>query len=487
MSTLRYWILASCILGSMNVHASKLIVATPDLPSVVDPAKSLDVFSNSLVRQIHRTLFALSAGGEPRTDLIRDFRVSDNGLRLSMDLRTIRFHNGTPLTALVVKQSIERAIGLKTNGYLKFSCVHGFHAFTSGKMKRVDGIKATTPTSLEIVLTCPAPRLLHALADQRFAITLNHSFEVGLGPYRLGSKIAPNVNEIKLNKVEPTAGFDQVVYERIGFDKLRARIVKGESVISFLHPIGKDEASELKDIAVVNELMSWKNYLLVINAQRFSRIEARQELLNSIDRASLISRCFPDQVQDNNILPIGFPGYRKGLERERGKPTHKLPVASNRVRVYVLKGVGNESCVVKTLKDQFLKRRIFADIEIVGSDQAVTDWSRAKVDLLFMYLESEMNLDILQFFSEESNFFLGVRGSSKMSKALSRFASSRGIGEYAERAFEVQKIALSQFTALPLFVPRSFFIYSKDIEPIHTGMIPPTYLDLGKLKTGANR
>ncbi len=87
----------------------------------LDPHVTLDGASGPVEQLIYATLIKFSRPGEGRDggnfepDLASDWRVSDDGLRVTFSLRRgAKFHDGSDVLATDVKRSMERALAPKT-------------------------------------------------------------------------------------------------------------------------------------------------------------------------------------------------------------------------------------------------------------------------------------------------------------------------------------------------------------------------------------
>ncbi len=104
-------------LVSAAAFGQTLVVAQGTDPVTLDPHNSTDSPTATVLSHIYETLFDLTADGEIVPHLATSATMSADGRSWTITLRDdVTFHNGAPLTAEVVKFSVERFID-PTNAY----------------------------------------------------------------------------------------------------------------------------------------------------------------------------------------------------------------------------------------------------------------------------------------------------------------------------------------------------------------------------------
>ena len=89
--------------------ANTLIIAQGTDAVSLDPHEVTDSPSATVTSHIYETLFELTEDGEIVPLLAESYELSEDGLTLSLNIREgVTFHDGTPLTAEVVKGSLDR-------------------------------------------------------------------------------------------------------------------------------------------------------------------------------------------------------------------------------------------------------------------------------------------------------------------------------------------------------------------------------------------
>ncbi len=104
--------LAAACSDKTGVAGSRLFVGLANDAINLDPARANDNESIEVSDQIYARLVRFGAGlGEPEPDLAKGWRVSEDGMTWTFDLRPdVTFHDGTPVDAAAVVFSFERQI-----------------------------------------------------------------------------------------------------------------------------------------------------------------------------------------------------------------------------------------------------------------------------------------------------------------------------------------------------------------------------------------
>jgi ABC-type transport system substrate-binding protein len=473
--------LSASLASARPALAQELTIPTPDLPSVYDPAKSLDVFSNSAIIQLHRALFRLDAAGVPKPDLVASFDLAPGGRRYSFKLADARFHDGRALRAAHAKESLERALLGRTSGFQKFSCIKGFGSFLAGKTKSLAGVTAPSSRELRIDLSCAQPNMIYLLADIRYGILADPARPaVGLGDFKL---VRSSEEEVRLTRSAGKGDISSIRFVRASKAEALQKLSEPGPVAIYLYPLSREDQQSVGAKANVMEMNSWQNYLLVASDQRLPKLEERQAILRSIRRDDLVRRCYPGETRNDNLVPLGFRGYQDRF-------TYALPVATpakaepatgstlgseRELRVAIFEGVGNETCVRGALEKDLSSTGRKAKVEVLSSSSAVKRWSAGEIDLIFFYLESEMNLDSLQFFTEGSDLRLAAIKTPRFRSLVQKLNGGAESLEQLNTAALVRDEVLKHAVALPFFNPVSRIILSKKLILPDTGMIAPTY------------
>src|SRR5437867_3144529 len=171
-----------------QVVRRELRVGAPGVPSALEPGAALEGTSPLIARQVFDTLVAWRAGStEIEPALATRWNASRDGLVWSFTLREgVRFHDGSPLTALDVAVSFDRQ--LRPDAQI---AGRAWPALLRGAPGVVKEVRAPNARTVEIALVQPYAALLTVLAHPGLAVAKYSAAAdgggrfVGTGPYRV--------------------------------------------------------------------------------------------------------------------------------------------------------------------------------------------------------------------------------------------------------------------------------------------------------------
>src|SRR5213594_3278293 len=163
-------------------------IGAPGVPSVLDPGAALEGTIPLIARQVFDTLVVWREGStEIDPALATRWTASRDGLVWSFTLREgVRFHDGTPLTALDVAVSFDRQ--LRPDAQI---AGRAWPALLRGAPGVVKEVRAPNARTVEIALVQPYAALLTVLAHPGLAVAKYSAAAdgggrfVGTGPYRV--------------------------------------------------------------------------------------------------------------------------------------------------------------------------------------------------------------------------------------------------------------------------------------------------------------
>jgi oligopeptide transport system substrate-binding protein len=298
-------------------------------PNTLDPALASDSYASCVVAQIYSPLVGLTSDLEPTPQVAESWTISRDGLVYVFHIRPgVRFHNGREVTAQDFEFSLTRVFqqpfrtaGLAAN-YL--DAIAGVHEFTSGKAKRIRGIRALDQRRLEITLVRPYSSLLSALAlDQTSAVPREIAESrpgelsvrpVGTGPFRF---VRRDAHEIVLagnrDYFMGTPGIDTLVFfappgdvTALGADAL----LEGHATLCQLPVTRIEEFRARPGIAV----LKWSDLSLAFIGMNthippLDDARVRQAIALAMDRQGMLNAQPEGKSIATGILPPGLPGY----------------------------------------------------------------------------------------------------------------------------------------------------------------------------------
>jgi len=166
--------------------AQTLIIAQGTDPVTLDPHDVTDSPTATVASHLYETLFELEPDGSIVPQLAESYQVSDDGMTWTVQIRRgVTFHDGTPLTAEVVKGSLDRFLDPDNAFTFRFL------------LDRIEEVVVTGDHTVELRLSTPFAPLLAHLTHNTTAIVLPSTVEafgedfsenpVGTGPFSFTS------------------------------------------------------------------------------------------------------------------------------------------------------------------------------------------------------------------------------------------------------------------------------------------------------------
>ena len=235
--------------------AQTLIIAQGTDAVTLDPHDATDSPSATVTSHIYDTLFELTPEGVVEPRLATGFELSEDGLSLSLTIREdVTFHDGTPLTAEIVKGSLERFIN--PDNAFRFAFL----------LDVIDTIEVTGDYSLDITLSEPFAPLLTNMTHSTTAIVLPSAAEefgedfgenpMGTGPFSFDSW--ERGSRIDLTRYEnywgDADGVDSVAFLAVPENTTRMAMVEsGEAHVAVrVPPQDIARLNSLDDVTVEN-------------------------------------------------------------------------------------------------------------------------------------------------------------------------------------------------------------------------------------------
>jgi len=178
---------------SAGAQGALLRVGLPSIPAVLDPATALDGAVPLIARQVFETLVQYREGSsDVEPGLATSWTVSRDGLQWTFRIRDgVRFHDGTPLTARHVAESLDRII--VPAHPLAPSPNPAGPRLLRGSPGVVKEILTPDQRTVQINLLLPYAPLLTVLAHPVFSVAHSGTGAmrwIGTGPYSV-SEVSP--------------------------------------------------------------------------------------------------------------------------------------------------------------------------------------------------------------------------------------------------------------------------------------------------------
>ncbi|NLG08151.1 MAG: glutathione ABC transporter substrate-binding protein [Deinococcales bacterium] len=303
----------AALLGSL-AFAQVLVVAQGTDAVTLDPHDTTDSPSATVTSHLYETLFELTPEGAIEPRLATDYAFSEDGLTLTLTIRDgVTFHDGTPLTAEIVKGSLDRFLDPENAWTFRFL------------LDAVEEVAVTGDMQVELRLANAFAPLLAHLTHSSTAIVLPAAAErygeefaanpVGTGPFKF---VAWQRNDaIELER------FDGYWGEKPGVEGVRfltvpenatrmAMVESGQAHVAVrVPPQDITRIDALPDVTVHN-VSSVRTIFMFMNfaLEPIDDVRVRKAINHAIDREALAEFVLGGavRVSDAPIAP-GIFGY----------------------------------------------------------------------------------------------------------------------------------------------------------------------------------
>ncbi len=292
-----------------------LRVGLVSVPANLDPASALDGPVPLIARQAFDTLVRyVDAGSDVEPALAMSWSVSKDGLVWSFRLREgVRFHDGSPLTAQHVVESLER---LTRPGHPQAPPVNeAAPRLLRGVPGVVKEVRAPDARTVQIALVLPYAPLLTVLAHPALSIVApasggdGRSALVGTGPFAF-AETSPGRVVLEARPGHWAGGprVGRLVFTEIADDS-QAMAALDSQALDVYFPVG---APPRQTGAV--SVPSWRIGYLALQTEKepFSRVKVRRAVATALEPASISLAVGAAAVPLQSFLPAGVWSRRDG-------------------------------------------------------------------------------------------------------------------------------------------------------------------------------
>jgi peptide/nickel transport system substrate-binding protein len=289
-----------------------LRIGVPAVPSELDPATALEGPVPLIARQVFDTLVQYAAGSSDiEPGLAAQWSVSRDGLVWSFRLRPgTNFHDGTPLAAQHVVESLHREI---VPGHSQAPAGDPVVArLLRGQPGIIREVRAKDPRTVDVVLSQPYAPLLTILAHPVFSIVLpsgGGNRWQGTGPFGI-VEIAPGrmVLEARPNYWGRRPRVTRLAFVEVADDAQPAATM-GPQGLDVLFPRG---APQRTTGAVSHP--GWRIGYLSLQTEKdpFRRVKVRQGVATALDPVLIAMALGPVATPLQSFLPRGVWARRDG-------------------------------------------------------------------------------------------------------------------------------------------------------------------------------
>lgn len=266
-----------------------------------DPHRHTDSSTLAITKQIYNNLFILNKEGRIEGELVESFQIEKNILKLKLKEK-IYFQDGEELTAVIVKQSLERNKTIPVTKVL---------------IDPIERIEVIDKYNLEIKSLTNINIVLHNFTHSSLAIVKNdkNGKLVGTGAFKLldwgtGVKVILEKNENYFKEIPKVSRIEFVTIP----EATNRFIALETNEVQIAYDIASIDVKSLeksKDLVVINEL-SYGTDFLSINTEKAPLNDAnlREAISYALDKESINEVIFEStsKVANSIITPTTF-GY----------------------------------------------------------------------------------------------------------------------------------------------------------------------------------
>jgi ABC-type transport system substrate-binding protein len=300
--------------ASTAAQPGALRVGLPAIPATLDPGTQLDGPVPLIARQVFDTLVQYRAGSsDVEAGLATHWAVSRDGLSWWFRIREgVVFHDGTPLGAYHVAQSLERLLFPNPQMPSPNPVAPRLLRGVPGVVK---DIRVPDARTVQVNLVLPYAPLLTVLAHPGFSVALAAAGEgggprwVGTGPFSIAEadprRIRLEANQAYWGGPPRVAGV--VFVEAPDPERAEAELEAGALDV-FLPAAAPSRASGTLSVP------GWRIGYLALQTERlpFSEKKARQAVAAALDPVPITQAVGPDAVPLQSLLPLGVWARREG-------------------------------------------------------------------------------------------------------------------------------------------------------------------------------
>ena len=295
--------------GAAWAQGGALRVGLPSIPTDLDPATALEGPVSVIARQMFDTLVQyreVTSDIEP--GLAAKWSVSRDGLVWTFRLRDgVRFHDGTPLTAQRVVESLDRVLQPSASRAPTPNAAARLVRGTPGVVKE---LRAVDPRTVQISLVLPYAPLPAALAHPAFSIVLAGSPSqrwIGTGPFALTEASAGRV--VLDAHAAYWAGAPRsarLIFLEIGESGRGEAMLEAQAADVALMDTAPERPSGVLSVP------GWRVGYLALETEKepFNRIKVRQAVAAALDPGQISPAVGSVGVPLLAFLPLGVWGRR---------------------------------------------------------------------------------------------------------------------------------------------------------------------------------
>jgi len=466
-----------------------IILGTIDKITVLDPAKAYDFFTWEVLNNIGEGLLKYKPGTtELVPGLAESYEVSEDGRVYTFKLRKgLKFTDGTPLDAEVVKWSIERQMHLNLDpSWLVTAFVEKVEVID----KYTVAFHLKRPIAYFPALVATVPYF--PVSPKAYPWDEAKDSTVGIGPY----KVVKWVRDVELRlEVNPDyyGPKPKTKYFIIKFYKdataLKMALEAGEIDIAWRELLPTDIIALKKGgkFNVIDAPSPYIRYIVLrCNQPPFDDVRLRRAIAAAVDRDRICEKVFKGLVAPlYSMVPMGMWSHIDAFKDEYGERNLELArkllreagfSEDNKFKIelwYTPTHYGTTEADVAALIKESLEETGMIEVELKSAEWATyaAEYIAKGVMPIFLlgwypdYIDPDNYLT--PFLHSEHCGHLGVfYNNSEVDELLEEAMVKPTIEERQERYEEVQRILARDAPLIPLFQGKLFLVCKKNIRGV---------------------
>ncbi|MDO8526657.1 MAG: ABC transporter substrate-binding protein [Deltaproteobacteria bacterium] len=452
------------------------------IPEKIDPIYFLSTAEHSISNLIFEGLFSVNDLLEIEPCLVQEWRLEGDGTKYWFKLKKdVLFHDGIPLTSMLVKQSLERLLS-------KDSPVQKTY-------NRIENIKIIDTSELEIKLKSPSPSFISLLAAPFAKITKpaqNLAYPIGTGPFVL-KEVINSGNHQKILRLQRFEKYRQALpkIEELQLWELSEEQAINLAQAGFIHDttnwISKSDLCSKEQACRKIEAPSAVTWLLSFNTSKhpLNNINLRKCLTRNFDQKYFIQNFVPDHVPAQAYLPRTLPGFLENLENHFDGDSTAECSDFRKVKLVLDYAVdldkGKEMC--QFMKGNFQKGNVEILCNGIKFDRLLQRIITGKADISFLAMTLDMPDPeyFVNVFESSSPFNMSNYHSKEIDRLLLDARSAPNKQLRATLYQQINKILYDNYVTLNISYPPHISYEHKCVAGLHIGIMGDSYINYTKV------
>jgi len=352
------------------------VKAVYSLPVSYDPILMNDGASLIFSELVYEGLLRFTDSYGVQGALAISWSTSKDGKRITFSLNPkALFHDGTLVTSEDVIASLSRNLSPGSVVFKYYDIIKGGKAYFQGKAKKVEGLHALGPYTVEIELEKPFPPILYVLAGGTAKVLPKKLLEaqgrdffkhpIGSGPFQI---ISINKDSIQLQRFDGYSG-QKPTLKQIVLKAIDQRTAMAEAAKGNIHDLASWPLNGREDIFKNGQDVSAvlaDTWILGINTRiaPFDHIGSRRAFSASISAEEFRVKFYPDSKLAYGYIPPGLPGHIDYPIKDNGK--FHVKASPIPITIYIPQGLDKGDEIAQFFVDQLTSKGWKAKSKIIS-------------------------------------------------------------------------------------------------------------------------